>query len=94
MLKKQTSTLPRPRVRRHHFLAAWVRSPLKIGALLPRSRGLANAMAAEVDVKKPGVIIELGGGTGAVTHALLASGIPPERLVVIERDRKLHVILS
>lgn len=71
-----------------------MRSPLKIGGLLPSSRGLARAMAAPVDLSKPGVIVELGAGTGVVTHALLQHGVPPERLVVIERDDKLHHVLS
>jgi len=82
------------RARPHHFIAAWLRSPLKIGALLPSSRSLARAMAAEVDIEKPGVIVELGAGTGAVTQALLQVGIAPARLVVIERDERLHALMS
>src|SRR5262249_9189930 len=39
-------------------------------------------------------IIELGGGTGSVTRALLEAGIAPERLVVVERDEELHRILK
>lgn len=84
----------RHRRRRHHFLAAWVRSPLKIGALLPSSRGLARAMAAEVDMRRGGAIIELGAGTGVVTHALLQAGIAPDKLLVVERDKKLHALIS
>src|SRR3954469_4725431 len=79
----------RHRHRPHHFLAAWIRSPLKMGALLPSSRALARAMAAEVDIDKPGMIVELGAGTGVMTHALLQAGVPGSRLVVLERDRKL-----
>jgi len=93
----QEVTMPddqRHPARRHHFLAAWVRSPFKIGGLLPSSRALARAMAVGVDVKKPGAVIELGAGTGVVTHALLQAGIAPGRLVVIERDEKLHAIMS
>lgn len=85
--------IPRHRVKRHHFLAAWARSPMKIGALLPSSRGLARAMAKPVDVSKPGYIIELGAGTGVVTHALLAHGVDPEKLIVIEREEKLYSIV-
>ncbi|RDK03551.1 methyltransferase [Paraburkholderia lacunae] len=32
-----------------------------------------------------GLVIELGGGTGTVTQALLESGVTPERLIVVER---------
>lgn len=31
-------------------------------------------------------MVELGGGTGAVTHALLKRGIDPRQLTVVERD--------
>tara|TARA_E500000318_G_scaffold86407_1_gene82845 strand:+ start:712 stop:1236 length:525 start_codon:yes stop_codon:yes gene_type:complete len=34
-------------------------------------------------------IVELGGGTGAVTRALIENGIAPDRMVVLERDRAL-----
>ncbi len=81
------------RHRSHHFLAAWIRSPLKIGSLLPSSRTLARAMASEVDLAKVGMVIELGAGTGAVTQALLQA-VPVERLLIVERDRKLFAVLS
>ncbi len=83
---------PQPRLR-HHFIAAWLRSPLKMGAALPSSRGLARAMAAQVDLSREGAIVELGAGTGVVTQALLEVGIVHDKLLVIERDKKLHSLL-
>ncbi len=77
-----------------HFLSAWIRSPLKIGAVMPSSRQLSFAMAKAIDTSVEGIIIELGAGTGAVTHALLASGIPAERLLVVEREPRLHAIMQ
>jgi phosphatidylethanolamine/phosphatidyl-N-methylethanolamine N-methyltransferase len=47
-----------------------------------------------VESAGPGPIIELGGGTGSVTRALLEAGIAPERLVVVEHDEKLHRLLK
>lgn len=79
---------------RHHFIVAAIRAPLKIGGFLPSSRALARAMASGVEVHKPGTVVELGAGTGVVTHALLQAGITPERLVVIERDMRLHSLIS
>ncbi|MDX1974273.1 MAG: rRNA adenine N-6-methyltransferase family protein [Rickettsiales bacterium] len=80
--------------RKHHrFLIAWLKSPLKMGAVVPSSRSLARAIAQQVDLSKPGVVIELGAGTGAVTHALLEAGVSPDRLVVVERDKGMHAIL-
>lgn len=34
-------------------------------------------------------MLEVGAGTGSITEALLSSGIPPSRLLVIERDPAL-----
>src|SRR5215472_14154399 len=75
------------------FLGRWLKAPHRIGALAPSSRHLGRAMAHQVVSAGPGPIIELGGGTGSVTKALLEAGIAPERLVVVERDEKLHRIL-
>lgn len=72
------------------FFVRWLKAPHRIGAVAPSGRPLARAMAHEVETAGPGPIIELGGGTGSVTRALLESGIAPERLIVIERDEKLH----
>ena len=41
-------------------------------------------MARCVDPDTPGPVIELGSGTGAVTKALVARGIEPSRLVLVE----------
>ncbi len=76
------------------FARGWFRSPFKVGAVLPSSMALARAMAAQVDANTDGHIVELGGGTGAVTRALLDRGIEPSRLLVVERDsgfcKRLH----
>jgi len=68
------------------FLSSWLRAPMQIGALLPSSKRLARAMAAQVDPGQKGVVVELGPGTGAVTQALLSRGVPASQLVLIERD--------
>ena len=39
-------------------------------------------------------MVELGPGTGSVTRALLAAGVPEERLVLVERDRYFHAWLK
>jgi phosphatidylethanolamine/phosphatidyl-N-methylethanolamine N-methyltransferase len=68
------------------FLRAWWAAPLQTGAQLPSSPDLARAMAAAIDPMIPGAVVELGAGTGAVTAALIARGVPPERLVLIETN--------
>ena len=64
-----------------------------MGALTPSGERLAQAMAEAVSACGSGLVVELGGGTGALTRALLASGVAPERLIVVERDRKLCRLL-
>jgi phosphatidylethanolamine/phosphatidyl-N-methylethanolamine N-methyltransferase len=44
-------------------------------------------MASYIDPSIPGPIIELGPGTGPVTEALVAQGVDPSRLVLVEFDR-------
>ena len=67
-----------------------------MGAIAPSAPALARAMArvarADRDAKRP--MVELGPGTGSVTRALLAAGIPEERLVLVERDRYFHAWLE
>ncbi len=75
------------------FLGRWLKAPHRIGAVAPSSRFLARAMAREVDVGEAALVIELGGGTGSITRALLEAGLAPERLVVVERDERLHRLL-
>lgn len=50
-------------------------------------------MAEQVDLAATGVVVELGGGTGSITRALLERGLTPARLVVVERDRTLAALL-
>src|SRR5262249_38478475 len=75
------------------FLRRWLNNPMRVGAIAPSSRRLADEMAKLVPAGGHGWIIELGGGTGVVTAALLRAGIAAGRLVVIERDPLLHRFL-
>ena len=70
------------------FLSAWFRNPRQAGALLPSGASLAQAMAAPVDPGR-GLVIELGVGTGAITRALIARGVRPEQLILVEKDPAL-----
>ena len=75
-----------------HSCAPWVfaremlSQPAAVGAIWPSSGRLARSVASRVPIHGDGLVVELGGGTGAVTHALLQRGIAPGRLVVIERS--------
>jgi phosphatidylethanolamine/phosphatidyl-N-methylethanolamine N-methyltransferase len=75
------------------FLKLWLRRPVSVGAVLPSGKSLALAMAEQIDPAVPGAVIELGGGTGSITAALLRHGVPREDLVVFERERALVNLL-
>jgi phosphatidylethanolamine/phosphatidyl-N-methylethanolamine N-methyltransferase len=68
------------------FIRSWFEKPLSIGAVTPSGRVLARAMASYVDPTAPGPVIELGPGTGPITEALVAQGVDPARLVLVEYD--------
>ncbi len=76
------------------FLRSWLDDPLRVGAVSPSGRALARMMARYVDPESPGPIIELGPGTGSITQALLARGVAPERLFLIEFDPNFCKLLS
>lgn len=46
-------------------------------------------MVELLEVDANSIIVEFGGGTGPVTHALLAAGFPPENLYVFELSDQL-----
>src|SRR5262249_29662519 len=66
------------------FFRSWMEKPLAIGAVTPSGKALARTMASYVDPSVAGPIIELGPGTGPVTEALVAQGVEPARLVLVE----------
>ena len=78
------------------FLKRWLRRPFAVGAVVPSGRLLAEAMArtAVREIEgRDGHVIELGAGTGEVTKALLAAGVPADRLALVERDAELAAFL-
>jgi phospholipid N-methyltransferase len=74
------------------FVKNWIRNPLAMGAVAPSGKSLAKLMAK--DVGAGARVIELGAGTGTVTQALLASGVDPADLYLVERDPQFVKILE
>lgn len=64
-------------------------NPRAMGAACPSAPALAGYMASRVSTDREGLVVELGGGTGAVTAALLKHGVPPWKIVVVERSPTL-----
>ncbi len=65
------------------FLREWLSDPLRVAAIVPSGRALAEMMTRDLNPASAPVI-ELGPGTGAFTDALLKRGIPEDRLALIE----------
>jgi phosphatidylethanolamine/phosphatidyl-N-methylethanolamine N-methyltransferase len=64
-------------------------NPRAMGAACPSAPALASHMAFQVPLDREGLVVELGGGTGAVTAALLKHGVPAWKLVVVEQSSTL-----
>ena len=75
------------------FFRQWLRSPKSMGSVLPSSKSLARAIAAEVAWRPGQAVVELGGGTGAISKGLLEAGIPAQDLVIVELDPPLYGFL-
>lgn len=75
------------------FFRQWLKNPLRVAAVAPSSAELAAAMIAELpdDAAR---VIELGGGTGAITRALLDAGIEDADMLVLELNEELHAHLQ
>ena len=80
------------RLTRWAFFRQWLKNPLGIAAVSPSSPQLARQMIAALPARATR-LIELGGGTGAITEQLLAHGIAPGDLVVLELNEAMHQTL-
>lgn len=66
------------------FFRRWMANPLQMGSVIPSSPALCRRIARLVRRAEDEFVVELGAGTGVVSRALLAAGVPAERLVVVE----------
>ena len=71
------------------FFRQWLKNPLSMAAVSPSSRELAQKMMRELPDGTRRVI-ELGGGTGVFTQAMLDQGIQADDLFVLELNEELH----
>ena len=75
------------------FFGLWLQKPLRLAAANPSGARLADAIAALVDLARPGPVLELGAGTGSLTRGLIRAGCHPERIIALEREPRLVTIL-
>ncbi|MCR4265068.1 class I SAM-dependent methyltransferase [Nitratireductor sp. ZSWI3] len=74
------------------FLRSWKAAPLRVAAIAPSSGALAALITSEIEMHHAPVI-ELGPGTGVFTKALIARGLDPEALTLIELDAEFASLL-
>jgi phosphatidylethanolamine/phosphatidyl-N-methylethanolamine N-methyltransferase len=73
------------------FFKSWLQDPFHVASVLPSSRWLARLMAKDLDVHAR--VVELGAGTGTLTHAILDRGVRPENLYLVEQNAAFAAIL-
>ncbi len=69
------------------FLRALITNPKSIGAIFPSGPILADAIARQID-PAVGPVLEIGPGTGVISQALLARGVAPQNLTLLEYDEE------
>jgi phosphatidylethanolamine/phosphatidyl-N-methylethanolamine N-methyltransferase len=74
------------------FFKGFLRHPSVVGSVVPSSGFLARRIAQPV--RGAATVVELGPGTGAVTHALLQSMSPRGRLLAVELDEEFAAMLE
>ncbi|MGH8662163.1 MAG: class I SAM-dependent methyltransferase [Burkholderiales bacterium] len=75
------------------FLGAFLRSPRRVGSVVPSSRFLERRLVSLSAVASARTIVELGPGTGGTTRAILRAMPRLARLLCIEIDPHLHGLL-
>jgi len=71
------------------FLGCGLRHPQQVCSIFPSSPGVGRAMARAIAGRPGEAVVELGGGTGPVTRALIESGIDARDLTSVELDPEL-----
>lgn len=76
------------------FLKRAFKNLRQLGSVAPSSIHLGEEMARHLDAQADYPIVELGGGTGSLTRAILSAGIDPQRLYTLELDEELCSFLQ
>ncbi len=76
------------------FLLRALKNPRQLGAVAPSSRHLGALLAKHAKGNDESPIVELGGGSGSLTRAMIKEGIDPRRIYVIEIEASLAEYLK
>lgn len=75
------------------FFKRWLKHPFQMGTLAPITPRLAK-LAASLISDPDDLIVEIGAGTGRLTRALLAQGVKPSNLALVELDPEFCTFLK
>ena len=76
------------------FLKQYLRNPFGTGGVAPSGRQLAKLMVSKLAPQPTEIIVELGPGTGAFTRELLAQGVEPANLILVEFNKEFVKFLK
>lgn len=82
------------RAARRAFIAAVLRNPAQVGAVVPTSEAMADLLTRIVPRSGAPVVVELGPGTGAVTGVIDDRLDPQARHIAVELDPEMAAYLQ
>ncbi|MDI9409757.1 MAG: methyltransferase domain-containing protein [Candidatus Pacebacteria bacterium] len=79
------------RIKKRELFKQFLLNPKQVGTVFPSSPWLVKAMTRAIasglnplQIAASPLVLELGAGTGVITQNLLAMGLPPQNLYVVE----------
>jgi phosphatidylethanolamine/phosphatidyl-N-methylethanolamine N-methyltransferase len=94
MIQPLTSSAKASRRSKLFFLKQYLRNPFGTGGVAPSGRQLAKLMVSKLAPQPSEIIVELGPGTGAFTRELLAQGVEPANLILVEFNKEFVKFLN
>lgn len=76
------------------FLKQYLRNPFGTGGVAPSGRQLAKLMVLKLAPQPSEIVVELGPGTGSFTRELLAQGVEPANLILVEFNKEFVKFLK
>ncbi len=75
------------------FLKQALNNPASVGAVAPSGKALGRMMARGLGPDS-GPVVEIGPGTGSLTRAIVAAGVPQENLTLVELNEAFCHLLA
>lgn len=76
------------------YFRRFLARPARVASIFASSRALGRLIAKNIRRAEDEYVVEMGAGTGAVTQAILSSGVPAEKLIAVEVDPELARFLQ